>query len=420
MQLASLFLLLGAAQTPTPDSLDFVVWNHGRRAGEMQVVTTGDSVAVHYLHVDRQRGPRIEGFYRLREGRPVWAKFAAAGRRPPPPTFRAIRSRSPPNSSSCATAWCVRGPAAIRPPPALPPGAFYLARTATPYDDAALAAYLLRQPQHRAPTVPQGTARVEVAFDTSLVLAGRPTPVRLAVIDGAGLAPSLVWLDERGQLFASNAGWFIAVRRGAEQLLPALRAFELRYLEARDAALAARFAPKSAPALVIRNGDLFDSETGKVRARTSVVIVNDRIVAVGPADSVKTPSGATVIDASGKTIIPGLWDMHTHAFQGSADGVLQLATGITTVRDMASDRRRHLRRARADPALCSARASYSPVYRGTRKWAGPQRSSSTPKREARLAARYDSLGYKQIKLYNLVHPDLFRSSPARPTPAACA
>lgn len=409
MQLASLFLLLGAAQTPTPDSLDFVVWNHGRRAGEMQVVTTGDSVAVHYLHVDRQRGPRIEGFYRLREGRPVWGEVRSGGAQA---AAADISGNPVPLSSEffelrdgVVRAWSGGDTTTT----ALPPGAFYLARTATPYDDAALAAYLLRQPQHRAPTVPQGTARVEVAFDTSLVLAGRPTPVRLAVIDGAGLAPSLVWLDERGQLFASNAGWFIAVRRGAEQVLPALRALELRYLEARDAALAARFAPKPAPALVIRNGDLFDSETGRVRARTSVVIVNDRIVAVGPADSVKTPSGATVIDASGKTIIPGLWDMHTHAFQGSADGVLQLATGITTVRDMASDIDvATSRRARADRAtLLSPRLVLAGFIEGPGKWAGPSEVLVHTEAEARAwVARYDSLGYKQIKLYNLVHPDL--------------
>ena len=409
MQLASLFFLLSVVQAPARDSLDFIVWNHGRRAGDMQVVTTGDSVHVHYLHVDRQRGPRIEGYYRLSAGRPVRGEVQSGGAQ----AAAADISGKPMRLSS---EFFELGNGAVRTwsgadttTTVLPEGAYFLAGTATPFDDATLAAYLLRQPQHRAPVVPGGTARVEIAADTSVVIGGQRLRLRLAVVDGAGMTPTLTWLDERGQLFASGAGWFVAARRGAEEALAALRAHELRYLEARDAALAARFAPKPAAAVVIRNGDLFDSETGKVRPRTTVVIANDRIVAVGPADSVKVPAGATVIDASGKTIIPGLWDMHTHAFQGSADGVLQLASGITTVRDMASDLDvATSRRTRADAGtLLSPRLVLAGFIEGPGKWAGPSEVLVRTEDEARAwVARYDSLGYKQIKLYNLVHPDL--------------
>ena len=69
MHLLPLFLLAAAPQLAARDSTDFVVWNHGRRAGEMQLVVTGDSVAVRYLHIDRQRGPKVEGYYRLSGGR---------------------------------------------------------------------------------------------------------------------------------------------------------------------------------------------------------------------------------------------------------------------------------------------------------------------------------------------------------------
>ncbi len=409
MQLASFLLLVGVVQAPARDSLDFIVWNHGRRAGDMYVVTTGDSVRVHYLHVDRQRGPRIEGYYRLNAGRPVWGEVQSGGAQ----AAAADISGKPVQLSSeffelkngAVRTWSDDDTTTT----ALPDGAFYLAGTATPFDDATLAAYLLRQPQRRASVVPGGTAQVEIAVDTTVTAGGRAEHVRLAVVDGAGMTPTLVWLDDRGQLFASSAGWFVAARRGTEGVLSALRAHELRYLEGRDAKLAARFAPKAAPALVIRNGDLFDSETGKLRPRTTVVIANDRIVAVGPVDSVKVPSGATVIDASGKTIIPGLWDMHTHASQGSADGMLQLASGITTVRDMASDLDvATSRRARADAGtLLSPRLVLAGFIEGPGKWAGPSEVLVRTEDEARAwVARYDSLGYKQIKLYNLVHPDL--------------
>jgi imidazolonepropionase-like amidohydrolase len=233
--------------------------------------------------------------------------------------------------------------------------------------------------------------------------------VRLAVVDGLDLDAQLVWLDEQDAFFASGLSWFISVPEGAESVLPGLRALELRYLEGREAALAKRLAPPSATAVVVRNGDLFDSERGTVRPRTTVVIRGDRIAAVGPADSVSVPAGATVIDATGKTIIPGLWDMHTHVLGGEASGVLELATGITTVRDMASDIdvATSLRdRAERGTAL-APRMILAGFIEGPGAWAGPSEVLVRTEAEARAwVARYDSLGYEQIKLYNLVHPDL--------------
>jgi imidazolonepropionase-like amidohydrolase/Tol biopolymer transport system component len=72
-----------------------------------------------------------------------------------------------------------------------------------------------------------------------------------------------------------------------------------------------------------------------------VVIRGDRIVAVGPRASTAVPAGATVIDAAGKTIIPGLIDAHAHGPAGSDELVPQrnwsmlqnLALGTTTIHD---------------------------------------------------------------------------------------
>ncbi len=408
--LPALFLiLLGAAQAPARDSTEFIVWNHGRRAGEMQVVTKGDSAAVHYFHVDRQRGPKIEASYRLSDGRPVWGQVGVGAAQ----AAAADISGKPVELSTehfdirgdVVRHWADRDTTSVT----APAGAFYLPTATTPFDDAILANYLLHRPQHSAPIVPAATARVEIVADTTVAAAGRKVHLRLTAIDGIGLGPTLVWLDDGGALFASAAGWFTAIRRGAEGVLPALRPHELRYLERRDAALAARLAPKTTGALVIRNGDLFDSENGFVRPHTTVVISADRITAVGPADSIREPAGATIIDATGKTIIPGLWDMHTHAFQGSSDGLLQLAAGITTIRDLASDLDVATSlRDRADRGtVLSPRLVLAGFIEGPGKWAGPTAVLVRTEDEARVwIARYDSLGYKQIKLYNLVHPDL--------------
>ena len=76
----------------------------------------------------------------------------------------------------------------------------------------------------------------------------------------------------------------------------------------------------------------------------TIVITGDRIAAIGPADQIAVPQGASVIDAAGKTIMPGLVDAHAHGPQGVDDLVPQqnwslvqnLAMGTTTLHDPSS------------------------------------------------------------------------------------
>jgi imidazolonepropionase-like amidohydrolase/Tol biopolymer transport system component len=76
-----------------------------------------------------------------------------------------------------------------------------------------------------------------------------------------------------------------------------------------------------------------------------IVIQGDRITAVGAAGEVTVPSGATVIDAAGKTIMPGLVDAHAHGPYGIGDFIPQqnwtlvqdLALGVTTIHNPSSD-----------------------------------------------------------------------------------
>jgi imidazolonepropionase-like amidohydrolase len=65
-------------------------------------------------------------------------------------------------------------------------------------------------------------------------------------------------------------------------------------------------------ALVLQNGNLIDG-TGKVVKDAVVVIEGNTIAAVGKAGEVKVPKGDNlVVDASGKTIMPGMMDLHDH------------------------------------------------------------------------------------------------------------
>jgi hypothetical protein len=399
----ALVALLFAAVTPAADSTHYIVLNHGRPAGEMHVSTTADSIVVRYRYQDRQRGPRFETLYRLGANRRILAMETRSVT--PEGTLGTVTQRVDFWGDSVRSV--VSGDTTLMRDD---PSSYFVLDNTSPFDNAFLARFLLSRPQHTSRLFPDGSGHAEVVADTSVTVDGAPRHIRLVFIDGLSTSTDAVWLDDANQLFASGAGWFITVPRNAVGVLPALREIEKRIRAERSAAIARRLTLPAPKALVIRNGDVFDSERGVVRPRTTIVIEGERITAVGPADSVKGPAGATVIDATGKTVIPGLWDMHTHLFlSGEEASLMQLAAGITTVRDVASDidaARSQRERSRLGTML-SPRIVLAGFIEGPGRWAGPSDVLVRTEDEARAwVARYDSLGYKQIKLYNLVHPDL--------------
>jgi imidazolonepropionase-like amidohydrolase len=124
-----------------------------------------------------------------------------------------------------------------------------------------------------------------------------------------------------------------AVREGFEALLP-----QLARSAGSDgvAALAeqARIAQRGEPGvLALVGGRLIDGRGGPPIDDSVVVVDGARIVAAGARGAVTLPPGTKTIDFRGKTVLPGLWDMHAHVEQVEQLAVY-LASGVTTVRDM--------------------------------------------------------------------------------------
>jgi imidazolonepropionase-like amidohydrolase len=88
---------------------------------------------------------------------------------------------------------------------------------------------------------------------------------------------------------------------------------------------------------VIRDATILTVSHGKIE-HGSIVIRGSKIAAVGPNDQVQVPAGATVIDAAGKFVLPGIVDTHSHtAVEGSVNEISLPNTGMVRIRDVLTD-----------------------------------------------------------------------------------
>lgn len=118
-------------------------------------------------------------------------------------------------------------------------------------------------------------------------------------------------------------------------------------LSAATTALAQLPAPADSKApglLAIRNVTVIPATGVPPRPAMTVVVRADRITAIGPAADTAIPAGARVIDGSGKFLLPGFVEMHSHLSKSRASSLgLFVVNGVTTVRDMGGDHEELLR-----------------------------------------------------------------------------
>jgi len=91
----------------------------------------------------------------------------------------------------------------------------------------------------------------------------------------------------------------------------------------------------SGRATVFTHATVIDVENGQTKPDMTIVVVGNHIAILGKAGVVRPPADAQVIDATGKYLIPGLWDMHGHI--APWESPLLVANGVTGLREMGSD-----------------------------------------------------------------------------------
>ena len=287
-------------------------------------------------------------------------------------------------------------------------GKFYVDIDGGPEAGAILARALLSPKNDgQLAVLPSGTATIQRLQSMPVEVSGKKLTATLYAVSGLAFNPAYLWLDEQQQLFANISGWFAVVRAGYESSVPALRDSQRQVEVARSAELAKKLTHKPTGDLVVSNVSLFDSPTRAVIPNQRVIIRGEHIVSVGAENGQSVASGATVIDGKGKMLIPGLWDMHAHLFAENA--FLDIATGVTTARDMGNsiEELTILRQNIAAGKQIGPRVVLAGFIDGPGPFEGPIKVlAATPEEAKERVDRYAKLGYVQIKIYSSVNPDL--------------
>jgi imidazolonepropionase-like amidohydrolase len=275
---------------------------------------------------------------------------------------------------------------------------------------AAFAELLARAPGRRIRLLPGGEARLTRLTD---ILVGKGTTAKTVTawaIEGVGLEPQPVLFDADGKFFGVVGTMALLPPAYAGDFLK-LQAAQIEALAARSPAIAARFGQVAATPIAFTHVKLFDAERGRFLADQTVVANAGRIAAVGASASVAIPANARVIDGTGKTLTPGLWDAHMHV-GSDLQGVMLLSMGETSARDPGADVAptvaRNARIARGELLFPRVYSSVLIDGKGPLQAQGGVTVSSAEEAVAAVRMAKEK-GFTGIKFYTSMKPDWLRA-----------
>jgi imidazolonepropionase-like amidohydrolase len=251
---------------------------------------------------------------------------------------------------------------------------------------------------------------IKLAGHESITVGGEKVVLERYTIGNMMFGREILWMNDKGDLAAAMtfAGGLPmeAVRTEYESALPQLYRSGVAQEMADLDEIGRRVPIERKGTFAIVGARLVDA-TGAGPVENSVVIVRDgRIAAVGG----KVPKGMAVLDGKGKTLLPGLWEMHIHA-SGVEFGPALLAAGITTARDCGGEfdylvaaRDAVAKRGAIGPRLLLAGL----VDAGGLKAFGHV-TAETPEEGRAVVERYHAAGFEQIKLYTFLKPEVVKA-----------
>jgi len=264
---------------------------------------------------------------------------------------------------------------------------------------------------HTVPGLPVNDVYIEARGREAVRIGTETIQLDRYVIDGVVWGRETVWLDQHDTLAAAitRAGGlsFEAVREDLESGLVGFVQRSTRDRIADLEGITRRVPPLKSGTYAMTGATIVDG-TGRAPIADGVIVVRDgRIEDVGPRAAVTIPAGVPTVAVDGKTIVPGLWDMHTHVTQIEW-APAYLAAGVTTVRDMGNEFEFvvPLRDAIASGRALGPRILAAGLIDGGGPNAFGVYYAATPEEAKQAVAKYHDAGFQQIKIYSLVTPPI--------------
>ncbi|HKB11532.1 MAG TPA: amidohydrolase family protein [Vicinamibacterales bacterium] len=213
--------------------------------------------------------------------------------------------------------------------------AFYLTQGGPIDTTAWFLETLLARPDKSLDLLPGGRAHAEKLTDLEVGEGAAKQTITLWSVTGISNSPVPMWADAGNKFFAVAFGlaWLPEAYGGAQSKIQDAQA---KAMAAQAPALLKALAKVPAGPVAFTGVRLFDAGGPRFLANQTVIVDKGIITAVGPAASVNVPAGAQLIDGSGKTLVPGMWDCHMHVADDYT-GLQELSMGITAVRDPGND-----------------------------------------------------------------------------------
>jgi len=160
--------------------------------------------------------------------------------------------------------------------------------------------------------------------------------------------------------------------------------------------------------LAITNVTIIDATGAPAQSGMTVLITNNRIVKIGKAQELKVADEVQLIDGSGKYLIPGLWDMHTHWYKKEYLPLF-FANGVTGIRVMwgAPEHLQWRKESAEGKLLCPRMEIGTPIIDGPNPmWPGSIAISNAEEAQAAVH-RFKDEGYDFIKVLNNLPREAF-------------
>jgi imidazolonepropionase-like amidohydrolase len=253
------------------------------------------------------------------------------------------------------------------------------------------------------PLFPDGTARVEKLADVAVPAPAGEAVLSLYAVSGIDFTPVFAWFDDSLNLAARDLGRMGMLPRGWDpSVLETLAKIQGEQSALRAERLSQELARRADGPVVIENVDVVDVEAGALLRDRHVLVRDGKIQALSgrPLDT----DGALRIDGAGKTLMPGLWDMHGHF--ALEDGLLNIAGGVTSVRDLGSTHERmvELRQKYHSGEVIGPTTYAAAMIDGLSQYTSRNPAASLEE-ALDMVDRFAEQGYIQIKLYSSIDPE---------------